>query len=439
MVSPARQHTRLLRHSVSIEDYESFPRSTHDSIFPNEKESWSSPPENRSKLRVACFSFLIMGLHNASFGSLLPLLQLHYRNAIYFGDFRILAIFLFPLAGLSASGILSLWLHRSLGIYGVLLLGSAFLTLSYFILAFQPIYIVLFLAYSLSGFGYGLLNICVSTWIGSFKDALYSLTILHTCYYIGGIVSSILIYGLHVWGYSWESFYRMMTLVSLALVGLVYLIFKDETALAYAFRIGTDNGSAHTKEKVREVLKSKPASAIQLSLFIITGLQVAGSSWMPMYIYSYPTRLFSPGKLSLILECTYWLGLSVGSYTLFQVSDRLKSVFKSSTVYICLSICFSISFLVVSHTRSFLILMPIFLLGFFSGPLPASFIAKTSTTLPEHLHVVGLSIIVSAAQTGLSTLPFIVGFLPCMLGYTIMLPAYIFFLSVLLLIWYFLT
>lgn len=436
MVAPSPQrHASLLRRSVSFDDYESFPRSTHETVSENEKESWNSPPEIQPKLRVACFGVLLLGLHNAAFGSLLPHLQLQYRNAIFFGDFRILSVFLAPMVGLTTSGLLSICLHRRLGIQGVLTLASVILTLSYIWIALRPQYFGILLVFSFSGFGYGLINTCFFSWVGTFHDAFYSLTILQTCYYAGGIVCSILTYFLHLLGCSWNAFYYPMAFLSLVFLALVRSQFKDETAQAYVFRIGYSTDSERIKGMIREVMDSRKALGVTLFSFIVTGLQVAGSSWMPMYIYSYPVKHLSQNLISLLMECTYWSGLAAGSYSLFLLSERLKSS-RLSAISICLSICFSAMFFFLGRNRSAFIIIPIFFLGFFLGPLPAMSIAQASKVLPDYLHAIGISVIVSVSQVGVSVLPFILG---TFLGHSFILPASVFLLFALLLAWCFIT
>lgn len=435
MMPPSPKSPALLRRSVSYDDYESFPRSAHESAFANDKESWDSPPENRPKLRVACFAFFLLGLNNSAFGSILPLFQLHNRNAVFFGDFRVVALFLAPMVGLTASTLLSIWLHRRIGIQGVLTLGSFFLTVSYFSIALYPTYSLLLLAFGTSGFGFGLLNTSFSTWIGTFQDVLRSLSIIQTYYYIAGLASAIVIYCLSSLGSSWSSFYYLMGLFSLVLLGLVQYHFKDETAQSFAFRLGYSTNSDETKKMIHEVLRLNKARTLVLFLFTITGLQVAGSSWMPMFIYAHPVKSYSSGAVALVMEGAYWLGLAAGSLYLCHISDRVKSTFKVSAFSMCAAVfsCILISF--SGHSKSSLIIIPIFFVGFFLSPLPALGITKASDIFPEYLHVIGVSTIISGAQIGLFTLPFFLGYLSSMLGSAVILPAFTFILFVLLACW----
>lgn len=437
MSSPTSSRSLLLRHSVSFDDYESFPHSTHESVFANEKESWHSPPENKPKLRVTCFAVFTLGLNNAAFGSLLPLIQLHNKNVTYFENFYLdqTAFFLPPLVGLLASGLLSLWLHRRMGMRGVLVLGAMLLSISYGTIALTHEYLLLLCSLVFTGFGFGLINTCLGSWVGAFLDVQRSLTILQSWYYFGGIVSSVFIYTIHHLNIAWYSFFYLMTALSVILLYLGATTFKDEGANSFAFRVGYSTDSYYTKAMIREVFATKHIIPLAIFLFIASGLQVACSSWVPMVMYSFPTKGYSPNVLSLEMECSFWLGLTIGSIVLYKVSQTFKTIFKASTVYLFMSLLCSILLLVGRRNQIFT-LINVFLFGFFLGPLHTSGMTQITTSLPEYLHVIGVFIITSTSQVGLATIPFLVGFLPCMLGSAIIFPAFLFFLIVLGVSWY---
>lgn len=436
MDSPTSNRSMLLRHSVSFDDYESFPPSTHESVFANEKESWHSPPENKPKLRVACAAVFLLGLNNAAFGSILPLIQLHNKHAIFLGDFRLMALFLPPIVGLAASGVLSIWMHRQLGMKGVLSLGTAILALSYCLIASAPTqYALSLFSLGLTGFAFGLINTCLSSWIGTFQDVLHSLTILQSWYYLGGIASSVLICGLHTLGYAWNAYYYFMTVFSLVLLHSALTKFRDEDAHSFAFRLGYSNDARRTKAMIREVIAAKRVLGLSLILFLVSGLHLACSSWIPMFMYSFPSRHYSPGAVSFAMECSYWLGLTAGSISLYMASERFKNIFKISAGYVCMAVCFSTTLLLLSQTQPILAIIHAFFLGCFLGPLHTSGMAQITVILPEYLHVIGAFVITSIAQVGLATLPFLLGFLSCMLGSATMFLAFIFILFALFVTW----
>lgn len=423
----------LLKYSVSYDDYESFPRSTHYSVFTNEKESWSSP-ENKSKLKIVCLCSLLLGLSTAAFGQVLTLLQLHLRHAIYFGDFRIVSLVLAPLIGLTLSGLSNIWLHRRFGIRGLLLIGFLFLATSYFNTAYRQSYLSYFATYSISSFGYGLLNTCISTWIGTFEDTLYSLSVIQSWNCFGGILAAALFFWLDTTNHQ-TTFSVVLAIFTIALLSLIFVIFKDEDGPAYTFRIGYEVDIAETKQLMRDVLGRRPLYGTLFSLFMAYGLQIAGSTWLPTYVYSFPPRNVSPQTLTFFLQTTYWAGLTTGSLALGRLADRFKSIAKFSASYIIFSICFTMLLLAMQFTNTITVLVPVFFTGFFIGPLQPLFMTYITLDLPEYLHLTAVSMVVSAAQTGLSVVPFALGMLPCVFGFDAFLPAFVFLLFLLLAVW----
>lgn len=424
----------LLRHSVSVDDYESFPRS--DSDFANDKESWSSPPENKLKLRVSCLGYFLQGVTIALMGLLLPLIQLRYRKSIFVDDFRIVALVLAPLPGLVISGVLSTWIVRQLGIRGVLFIGSFLLTISYFLISLlYPSYIALFMSFVLASFGYGLLNLSISTWVGTFEDAFRSLSALQSWYYAGGL--SVTVLSRYV---TQPDLFLLVTGLSLILSVAILVAFRDENAQAYAFRVGYHYDLSENKRLIKLILDRKQTYGIAVSLFLIYGLQVAGSTWLPIYLYNLYPR--NPSEASFIILSFYWSGLSAGSILLSRLSDRFKNASRISASYTFIAIIFTTFMLYILNLYKntiFFISCPIFFIGFFISPLPASFISKITAELPDHLQLTAVTLIVSIAQSGLSLLPFIFGFVTCLIGHQVLIPMYLFLLCLILFLWSFLA
>lgn len=454
----SEETTRLLpRHATAAAaaaavpyytDYESFPASTHDPVFINEKESWYSPPENRPKLNVACLALLLLGVQDASLGSLLPLLQCSTSGC---DDRRrpgrsnaadLAPVYLASLAGLALAAAVSAALQRKVGMRGTLCLGPLALLVSYSWAAssLQPQYYDgfyccsshLLLAYAGAGWGYGLINSCLLTWIGTFQDVVLSLTVLHSCYYVGGTLATGLVAGMNALAYPWSTFYAITALLAATLLTLVCFVFHDETAQTYAFRIGFHVAERDRRCMAWQVLRTKKAWYLSLFLFIASGLPLAVPLALAVGLDSNPPDpshtaanyyyyYYSPA-----LQTAYWLGLTAGSLAFYHALPRLRSLYRAVLVFLLLALVLSCFLLLLDPSSSlsssqstasdehgsYLLLLPasLFCLGVCLGPLRTTSISTVAAVLPAHLHTVGVALIVSAAQTGTLSLPVLMGY-----------------------------
>ena len=393
------------------------------------QERWNSPPENLWKIFCVFFSFINLGMNDASNGALLV-----YMEAYYNLSYTVISlVFLASWVGYTMAAFTSNWIHHKFGRRGIAILGVLPRLITYIVFAVHPPYVVLVCILPLSGFGIGLLDAGWNAWVGNLAQTNELLGFVHASYGLGATISPLIITAMiNKYHLPWYAFYYLM-------IGLVVL---EQACCAYAFRrdnaakylsedaaINTASTQNPTDTPIKAAMKSRVTWICAAFLFAYVGAEVSLGGWVVVFMLR--VRHGQPFQSGLT-SMGFWLGITVGRLVLGFVTPRIGEKVAVAT-YLVLGLGLQLIFWLVPQ---FIVsAVAVGLLGFFMGPLfPASIVACTKI-LPQRLHVASIGISAAFGGGGAAVLPFAVGAIAQRAGVQALQPIILGLLALLLAIW----
>lgn len=168
---------------------------------------WNNPKGNAYRLFAACYAFIVVGLNDAAYGPLIPLLEKYYDL-----NYTIISlVFLSPFAGYTLAAFLNSAIHMNFGQRGIAVLAPICHLIPYIILSVHPPYPVLVVVFIIVGFGNGLEDAAWCAWTGNMVNANRIQGILQAFYSGGATVSPLIATAMtNKAGLPWYAFYYMM-------------------------------------------------------------------------------------------------------------------------------------------------------------------------------------------------------------------------------------
>lgn len=181
------------------------PTTANDAV-----ENWNRPRINMYRVFATFWSFIVMGMNDASYGPLIPYLEEYYNLS-----YNVVAlVFLSPFVGYNLAALTNTTIHLRLGQRGIAFLGPSLHIISYVINCLHPPYPVLVISFMLSGLGNGFEDSAWNAWIGAMANANEVLGFLHGFYGLGGVfaplIATSMITKLNLPWYTW--YYVMVCL-----------------------------------------------------------------------------------------------------------------------------------------------------------------------------------------------------------------------------------
>ncbi|KAG9635385.1 MFS general substrate transporter, partial [Aureobasidium melanogenum] len=157
--------------------------ASHDAL-----ERWNAPRSNLYRTLAAFMGFAIMGMNDATYGAIIPYLEIHYNLSYTI----VSLIFLSPLIGYNLSALLNNSIHLRFGQRGVAFIGPICHLLAYIVIAVHPPYPVLVVVFAIAGFGNGLEDAAWNAWMGAMSNANEVLGFLHGIYGLGATIAPLI-------------------------------------------------------------------------------------------------------------------------------------------------------------------------------------------------------------------------------------------------------
>ena len=282
-------------------------------------EAWNRPRRNIYRLGATFWSFVIMGMNDASYGAIIPYLEEYYDLT-----YTVVAlVFLSPFVGYNVAALLNNWIHMKFGQRGVAIAAPIFHLIAYIINALHPPYPVLVISFMLAGLGNGLEDSAWNAWTGAMENANEVLGFLHGFYGVGGViaptVATTLITRAKVPWYYW---YYVM--VGAAVIEVVISTHAFWGATGAVFREAHPRTTDAGGSRLREAVLRKPAARVTwlTSLFLLgyVGIEVGLGGW----IVAFMIRVRDAKRFASGMTATgFWLGITVGRVVLGFITPRI--------------------------------------------------------------------------------------------------------------------
>ena len=183
-------------------------------------QSWNRPRINIYRVCATFWSFIVMGLNDATYGAIIPYLE-DYYNLTYT---VVALVFLSPFLGYNIAALLNNWIHLKFGQRGVAFMGPICHLVSYIITSLHPPYPVLVISFMIAGLGHGIEDSAWNAWIGAMANANEMLGFLHGFYGVGGTIAPLIATTLITKaGVPWYYWYYIMVRLSLTFVKIPML------------------------------------------------------------------------------------------------------------------------------------------------------------------------------------------------------------------------
>lgn len=388
--------------------------------------NWRDSTLLKLQIIAAYCNFILFGLAEQTLGTLIPELQQDY----HINDLESGYIFLASVTGYFVMAILTELCHRRLGVRGIVIMGTASLTLAYLVVSTRPPFFVFIFCYVLGGIGFGSLDAGLNGWMGNLIDLNQLLGILHGCYGVGCMISPPVITHLvdrAVDPWPWNSYYLVLSCVAASCMVFFSVVFRNESPAKYHFAAvlketrrqledklhdeesdNTVDDASEQSASLSQALRSKLVWVFSIVMFVYVGGEVAFGAWLVTFLLRIKNTSY---KLSSYMATTFWSGLTMGRICLgFITAHYFSSELTANWVYIVMSLVGYVVFCVASYTPALTILFPIvFVTGLFVGPIFPTTIVAAIEILPVKYHASGVGFICAFGGGGGAAIPFLVG------------------------------
>ncbi|KAI3548382.1 uncharacterized protein CLUP02_04722 [Colletotrichum lupini] len=406
------------------------PVPSSDNAFPPIREAWNRPGPNAFRVASCFWSLLNLGAFDSAYGAILPHLQKAY-NVNYI---TVSLMFLSPLVGYVASGVLNTRIHNAIGQRGLAVLCGGAHVLSAVISILHPPFPVLVASFMLGGLGNGLADAAWNAWVGNLERPNELLGFLHAAYGVGGIFSPLIATAMIARAsMPWYTFYYAVLGISLIELIALTSAFWNHTGRRYRDEMASLEGSDGNIVSMRKTLTTLPEARIAwlsaLFVLIYIGVEVSVGGWIVEFmLHVRKGSAFASGMCAT----GYWLGMTVGRIVLPFVTNLIGPKIGVS-VYLALAIAAELIFWLVPNFYASAIAVAF--QGMFIGPMFPHAISVVTSLLPASLHVMVIGFIAALGGCGASLLPFAVGILAQRFGVVALQPFVLACLCLSLIVW----
>ncbi|RDW75114.1 MFS general substrate transporter-15 [Coleophoma cylindrospora] len=414
--------------SPQIEPKVELPGPEIENEAPRELERWNESRTNIFRYLVTLYTFIAMGMSDASYGALIPYLETYYQVSYTVVSLPYLA----PFVGYTISAILNNKLHMRWGQRGVAIIAPICKLIAFIVTCTHPPFPVIPVIWVFIGFGTGLEDGAWNAWVGNMANANELLGFLHGAYGLGATIGPLIATTMVTKGvYPWYYFYYLMVAVGSLEVLLTNTAFYGATGAVHRAAHPVTHGDDGVQEnsRTRAALKNPITWICALFLLCYVGVEVSFGGWLVTFML----RVRHGGAFESGLVVTFfWLGLTIGRVVLGFVTGRIGEKIAIAS-YIVLSIILELCFWLIPSFLSSAVLAAF--MGFFLGPLFPAAIVVATKLLPPRLHVSAIGFSAAFGGGGAALFPFAVGAIASAKGVQVLQPIALALLALILFFW----
>lgn len=348
------------------------------------------------QLGIAFAGFVLIGVHDAALGVLLPSIQGEYTL-----DKRsVSTMFLASTSGYLMAAFSSGLLVERLGRRVFLTLGGALLVAAMTTVATVPPWLTVLLALVGIGFGIAVVDAGLNTFVASLPNNTSLLNYLHAWFGVGALAGPLLASTILAVGGRWNYVHVVLAVFALLLmIGFYFVFARSQTdPLPASESLPTISGNVLTA-----TLRLPLVWFAALFLFVYVGAEVSVGNWA--YSYLLEERQVTP-LISGWLVSGYWLGLTLGRLVLGSVTRRLGDL---RMIQLCLAVLGAGLVLLWIGPGTILAGAGLWLAGFSLGPIFPTMIAAMSRLVQPRLLPSAIGFLTSFGAGGAALFPWIAG------------------------------
>jgi fucose permease len=360
---------------------------------------------NRLRIALAFGGLVLIGLGGGAVGVLIP-----YQMSDYHVDKVVIGLLFFSFSGgYVLSGIANGPLIHRLGMRGLLSLGGAAYLVASLGIWLHPGYAVLVAANVALGFGAGILDAGLNSYVASLPRHTVLLNLMHGFYGIGALLGPLMAAGLIHIHLPWQDTFLVLAVcVAPLLVGF-----------ALVMPVRTEPAPDESPGAPLTLALRHPAVWIAaLFLFLYVGVEFTVGSW------GFTLLTQGQGHSELLagyIVSGYWLGLTAGRFLISSSTSR-AGIGPVAMMYGCLLAVILAVVLTWWGPSALVGALGFALLGFFLGPMFPTTIAVTPQLMPVRLVPAAIGLLIGASVVGGAIFPFAAGALAQSFGLAALLP-----------------
>jgi fucose permease len=326
--------------------------------------------------------------------------------------------------GAIASMIILFMFQKKIKQSSIMRIGYIIIVIGFFTITFNQHVFILFLTYTLLGFGAFLVDSGSNSFIASRyfdKRALY-IPLLHFMYSAGAIVTGYIV--LPFKNETWPFAYVSVAIVILTLLISQKILSEKEEK--------NKNRHIHQEREqgdVKVLLKDPAFILYTLVIMFYMGSQIVCSAWIPVFV---EIELGQSAAITGTSLTVFWVGTAISRLIIGPILNKGAKPFSISILGMALA---GISLIMATSfsTHILSVLFFTFLVGFFAGATIPMYIVVCSTWYPNNTTFISLSYIFSGT-IGRMIFPFLVTYIASFfsLGFSLSLSSILLLVSAVL-------
>ncbi|MBD2214547.1 MFS transporter [Nostoc linckia FACHB-104] len=363
----------------------------------NKRSQWQQPHLTSRWIGVAIafYAFIAIGIAEAGLGVLLPSILSTYQLT----PATVTLLFVSQISGYIVAAFSSSLVSSRLGLARMLLIAASALTTALLIYALSPYWLIMVIAGTLLGLGIGLIDAGINTYIVQDSRSANLIGSLHAFYGIGALLGPAVATTLLAVGMNWRQVYLVLaSVVSVLVIGLFgVILWRYQPMMA---KVTPSDTSA-----VGNLQRSLYHPAVLLTgllLLVYVGTEASVGNWA--YTVQSVARQ-TPELIAGYSVSAYWMGLTIGRFSLSYALNRLGAVRTISLSLILLMISLVAWWLLPDQWIS----LP--LIGFALATIFPATIWLIPQRVPETLVPAAVGFATSTASFGAALIPTGVGWL----------------------------
>jgi len=365
----------------------------------------------------AFFGFALIGANGGAVGVLLPSLGIYYNV-----DKSVLGfLFLASSLGYFLSAFSSSLLLEKLGQRTFLIVGAFTFLLGTLTLGIKPPFAVVLATRLFLGFGMAIIETGLNAYVVALPRRTSQLNSLHAFYGLGALIGPTIAAVLLAMNWGWNSVYLVWSLLSLPLLIGFAIVFSPGLPHAAA-REGEETSTGNV---LIEAIKLPVVWWASLFLLLYVGIEVSLGSWSYSFLVEgQHQQVF----LSSLIVSGYWLGLTLGRFTLSSIAGRL-GLSDVGLIYICMAGILIGVLIIWLLPFALFAAVGFCFIGFSLGPIYPTTVALMPNLVSSRLVPSAIGFLVSLSILGIALFPWLAGVLAqgvgiwSLLPYTVMLTA----------------
>ena len=380
------------------------------------------------RLGLAFFGFALIGAQSGAIGVLIPDIGsfYHVSNAV------IGVIFFVSSFGYFISAFASGLLLERLGVRTFMLVGMLLFFAGTFLFGIKPPFAVLLVTRLLIGLGIAMIETGFNAYVVALPGHTTRLNTLHAFYGAGALVGPLVAAAFLATFWGWSGVYLLWTLLGIPLMLGIAAFYSRQTPISS--EQSSDEPILEEKREGNILLKAIKLPVVWWAsafLLIYVGVEVSLGNWSYTLLVDWQHQ---QTWLASLIVSGYWLGLTLGRFTLTNIAERLH-IDTVGLIYLCMGGTIAGVLLIWLFPATLVAALGFLLIGFCLGPIYPTTVAVLPRLVARSLVSSAIGLLVSISIVGLAIFPWLAGILSEGIGIWSLLPYTIALTALMILCW----